>query len=161
MAGIVNKVYCSCYTTHSPLFLCCDKLGSKRSISYLFTVTLNLSTQLMKANPHHRRSTKILIILFIFSKYPWKSLQWQKMIKVWILDFACHKRRLPAFNFSYSCNVGRGGGGEFPGGQTNLARYENANQSKSKLGLLLHGCQLPIDADLLKFLKACEKVLSV
>ena len=30
MAGIVNKVYCSCYTTHSPLFLCSDKLGLKR-----------------------------------------------------------------------------------------------------------------------------------
>ena len=48
-----------------------------------------------------------LITLFIVSKYPWKSLQWQKMIKVWMLDFACHGRRLPALNFSYSCNVGR------------------------------------------------------
>ena len=30
VAGIVNRVYCSCYTTHSPSFLCSDKLGSKR-----------------------------------------------------------------------------------------------------------------------------------
>ena len=59
-----------------------------------------------------------LITLFIVSKYPWKSLQWQKMIKVWILDFACHRRRLPALNFSSSCNVGRGGEKEFPGCQT-------------------------------------------
>ena len=48
-----------------------------------------------------------LITLFIVSKYPWKSLQWQKIIKLWMLDFACHGRRLPALNFSYSCNVGR------------------------------------------------------
>ena len=62
----------------------------------------------MKANPHHRSSTKIeLEFEFIVSKYPWKSLQWQKIIKLWMLDFACHGRRLPALNFSYSCNVGR------------------------------------------------------
>ena len=30
MAGIVNKVYCNCYTSHSPQSLCSDKLGSKR-----------------------------------------------------------------------------------------------------------------------------------
>ena len=30
MAGIVNKVYSSCYATHSPSFLCSHKLGSKR-----------------------------------------------------------------------------------------------------------------------------------
>ena len=30
MAGIVNKVYCSCCTTHSPSFPCSHKLGSKR-----------------------------------------------------------------------------------------------------------------------------------
>ena len=51
-----------------------------------------------------------LITLFIVSKYPWKSLQGQKIIKLWMLDFACHGRRLPALNFSYSCNVGRGEG---------------------------------------------------
>ena len=28
-AGIVNKVYCSCYTSYSPQSLCSDKLGSK------------------------------------------------------------------------------------------------------------------------------------
>ena len=76
------------------------------------------------------------------------------MIKVWLLDFACHGLRLPALNFSYSCNVERGEG-SFPAVKRFLVRYENAKQSKSKLGLLLHGCQLAIDADLLKFLKAC------
>ena len=49
----------------------------------------------------------------------------------------------------------RGGEESFPAVKRFLVRYENAKQSKSKLGLLLHGCQLAIDADLLKFLKAC------
>ena len=48
-----------------------------------------------------------LITLFIYSKHSWKSLQWQKMTKVWMLDCTCHGRRLSALNFSYSCNVGR------------------------------------------------------
>ena len=109
--------------------------------------------QLIKANPHHRRSNKVE--LFIYSKYPWKSLQWQKMIKVWMLDFVCHGRRIPSFNlnFSYSCDVRRGEGG-FQVVKRFLVRYENAKQSKSKLGLLLRCWQLPIAADLLNSLKA-------
>ena len=46
--------------------------------------------------------------------------------------------------------VGEGG----PGRQT---RYENAKQSKSKLGLLLHCRQLPIAADVLELPESLQK----
>ena len=59
MAGIVNKVCCNCYTTHSPQSLCSDKVGVETLVLKSLYDHIEFSIQLMKANPHHRRSTKV------------------------------------------------------------------------------------------------------
>ena len=80
------------------------------------------------------------------------------------VDARLYLPRTKTFSFELELQLQRGtreGEDGFPAVKRYLVRYENAKQSKSKLGLLLHGCQLPNDADLLKFLKAYKKVLSV
>ena len=96
--------------------------------------------------------------LFIYSKYSWKSLQWQKIIKLWMLDFACHGRRLPALATAATSEEGRVVSRRFPGGQT---IFRERWKREAKVGLLLHCWQLPIAADFAELPESLQKKLVV
>ena len=68
------------------------------------------------------------------------------------VDVRLRLPRMKTSSFELQLQLQRGtrkGDGGFPVVKRFLVRYDNTKKRKSKLGLLLHCCQLPIDADLL------------